>query len=121
MKRTAALRPDLRTALPPAAAPALAVALAALLLGCALAVVVAQYRSRVLFAELEAAQQETKRLESEGARLRSDLGHAAQPATVEALAHRLGMHPIDPDHVVALPVGAPLAGGAARLARVEAR
>ncbi len=95
--------------------------LAALLLGCALALVVSQYRSRVLFAELETMQQETKRLEFEGARLRGDLGHAAQPASVEAAAHRLGMRPIDPDRVVLLPVNGPVPNGTARLAREESR
>jgi cell division protein FtsL len=109
-------------ALDPAAAPWVAALLAALLVACALALVVSQYRTRVLFAEIEAALGETKRLESEGARLRSDLGHAAQPATVEAVAHRLGMHPIDPDRVVVLaqPVPALAAAGAAA-ARAEAR
>ena len=99
--------------------PWLAALLAALLVACALALVVSQYRSRVLFAEIEVAQQETKRLESDGARLRSDLGHAAQPAAVEAAAHRLGMRPIDPDRVVALPVAAPALAAAG--ARAEAR
>ncbi len=74
-----------------------------LLLASALALVVSQYRSRVLFAELEVAQQEAKTLDAEGARLRSDLGHAAQPATVEAAARRLGMRAISPDRVILLP------------------
>jgi cell division protein FtsL len=88
---------------------ALSFALAALLVACALALVVSQYRSRVLFAELEVAQQESKSLDAEGARLRADLGRAAQPATVEALAHRLGLHPIEPQRIVLLPPSGPQA------------
>jgi cell division protein FtsL len=76
-----------------------------LLVACALALVTSQYRARTLFAELEVAQQEAKTLEADGARLRSDLGRAAQPATVEAVARRLGMHAINPDRIVLLPVG----------------
>jgi len=97
----------------PAAAPALVGALAALLalllVAAALALVISQYRSRQLFAEIELCQQETKTLTAEGARLRADLGHAAQPAMVEAVARRLGMRPINPDKVVMLP---PAAAGA---------
>jgi cell division protein FtsL len=93
----------------PTLAGALAVLLAALLVAAALALVISQYRSRQLFAELELAQQESKALTAEGARLRADLGHAAQPATVEAVARRLGMRPINPDRVVMLPNAAPLA------------
>jgi cell division protein FtsL len=90
-------------------------ALAALLVACALALVTSQYRARGLFAELEVAQQEAKTLESEGARLRSDLGRVAQPATVEAVARRLGMRAIDPGRIVFVPAaGTP---GASELAR----
>jgi len=86
---------------------------AALLVAAALALVISQYRSRQLFAELEVAQQESKALTAEGARLRADLGRAAQPATVEAVARRLGMRVINPDRVVMLPAtGAADAGGA---------
>ncbi len=89
----------------------LAVAVLALLLvASALALVTAQYRSRQLFAEGEVAQQEAKALAAEGARLRSDLGRIAQPATVEAVARRLGMRAINPEQVIILPA-AP--GGAA--------
>ncbi len=87
--------------------------LAALLVACALALVTAQYRERQLFAELEVAQQEGKSLTAEGARLRSDLGRAAQPATVEAVAHRLGMRAIDPDRIVLLPRAGASGAGAA--------
>jgi cell division protein FtsL len=77
--------------------------LSLLLVASALALVASQYRARELFAELEVAQQEGKVLEAEGSRLRSDLGRAAQPATVEAVARRLGMRAINPDHIVILP------------------
>ncbi len=89
-----------------ALAPALAALLAALLVACSLALVISQYRSRQLFAELELAQQESKALTADGARLRADLGRAAQPATVEAVAKRLGMRAINPDRVVMLPAPA---------------
>jgi cell division protein FtsL len=82
---------------------ALAAVLAAALVAAALALVVSQYRTRQLFAEIELGQQESKTLTAEGARLRADLGHAAQPAMVEAVARRLGMRPINPDRVVMLP------------------
>jgi cell division protein FtsL len=89
-----------------AAAPV--VVLLALLLVCsALALVTSQYRAREMFANLEVAQQESKTLESDGARLRSDLGRSGQPATVEAVARRLGMRAINPDRIVMLPTPAP--------------
>lgn len=77
--------------------------LGALLVAAALALVSAQYHARQLFAELEVAQQETRTLTTEGAQLRTDLGRAAQPATVEAVARRLGMRGIDPNRIVILP------------------
>jgi len=77
--------------------------LAALLVAAALALVLAQYRSRQVFAELEVAQQETRTLVTDGAQLRTDLGRAAQPATVEAVARRMGMRGIDPNRIVILP------------------
>jgi len=87
--------------------------LSLLLLACALALVTSQYRARELFAELEVAQQDSKALDADGARLRSELGRAAQPAIVESVARRLGMRAINPDHIVMLPASA-LASGAAR-------
>lgn len=96
-----------------ALAPALAALLAALLVACSLALVISQYRSRQLFAELELAQQESKALTADGARLRADLGRAAQPATVEAVAKRLGMRAINPDRVVMLPARGATEGVAA--------
>jgi cell division protein FtsL len=99
---------------PAKAAPVLSAALlalpAALLVAAALSLVISQYRSRMLFAELELAQQESKTLTADGVRLRADLGRAAQPAMVEAVARRLGMRAIDPARVVMLPApGAALA------------
>jgi len=88
-------------------APLLAPLLALLLVACALALVTSQYLSRELFAELEVAQLEAKSLDSEGSRLMSDLGHASQPATVEAVARRLGMRVVNPAQIVILPVSAP--------------
>jgi cell division protein FtsL len=96
-----------RPALSPTLVAALVALLAALLVTAALALVISQYRSRQFFAELEVAQQESKALTAEGARLRSDLGRAAQPATVEAVARRLGMRAINPDRVVMLPAPRP--------------
>jgi len=75
-----------------------------LLVVCALALVTSQYRARELFAELDLAQQETKSLNAEASRLLSDLGRASQPATVEAVARRLGMRAVNPDQIVMLPV-----------------
>jgi cell division protein FtsL len=106
MKRLALPRP------PAALGAPLAIGAAALLFACALGLVTAQYRTRERFAELEVAQQETKTLEAEGARLRSDLGRAAQPATVEAVARRLGMHAIDPERTVGLVAAPPRAAAA---------
>jgi len=90
-----------------------------LLVLSALALVTAQYRSRQLFAELEVAQREAKTLAADGARLRSDLGRAAQPATVEAVARRLGMRAVNPELIVVLPSGgaSPLAAAPAANAR----
>ncbi len=103
------------------ASPVLCALLCALLVACALALVTSQYRARELFAELEVAQQETKALESEGARLRSDLVRAAQPAMVEAVARRLGMHAIDPDRIVLVPAPAPGLGAEGAGAAAPAR
>lgn len=76
--------------------------LAVVLFFSAMALVVSQYLVRERFGELEVAQQEARTLESDGARLRSDKGRYAQPATVESAARRLGLVPIAPDQVVML-------------------
>jgi len=113
---SAALAAALPRAPAGALSSALAALLAALLVAAALALVISQYRSRQLFAEIELAQQESKSLIAEGARLRAELGRAAQPATVEAVARRLGMRAINPDHVVVLPERGAAAFTAARVA-----
>jgi cell division protein FtsL len=82
---------------------ALAVALAALLALAAMSLVTAQHRSRGLFVDLERAQQQAKVLETEGDRLRIELGRLAQPAHVEVAARQLGLKPIDGKAVVFLP------------------
>jgi cell division protein FtsL len=93
----------------------LPIVLALALFASAMALVVSQYLVRQRFGALEVAQQEGRALESEGARLRSERGRLAQPATVEAAARRLGLVPISPDHVVMLdpPVQAPAPTAAA--------
>jgi cell division protein FtsL len=93
--------------------PLLTAACAAALLACSLALVASQYRARELFAELEVSQQEAKTLDADGSRLRSELGRVAQPATVEAVARRLGMRAIDPERIVLLPPRSPSAVAAA--------
>jgi cell division protein FtsL len=107
--------PAAPSALSSALSSSVAALLAALLVAAALALVISQYRSRQLFAELEVAQQDAKALTAEGARLRADLGRAAQPATVEAVARRLGMRPINPDRVVMLPTPTSAAAAAVPL------
>jgi len=79
------------------------VLLAALLLGSALSLVTAQHRARGLFVDLEGAQREAHQLEADGARLRIELGRAAQPAVVESAARRLGMGPATPPRTVLVP------------------
>jgi cell division protein FtsL len=97
-----------------------AAVLAALLLASAMGLVASRYRARSLVAEGEIARREAKSLESEGARLRSELGHHAQPAMIEAQARAAGLRPIGPERTVLLAAPAPAiptaiadAGGAA--------
>jgi len=78
--------------------------LAAFLLASALGLVASQYRARLLFAEIENLEKEARGLDADAAGLRSELGRLGQPANVEAQARRLGMHPVSPDHIVALSV-----------------
>lgn len=81
----------------------LAAVLAVLLMLSAMALVTSQYRARGLFAELEVAQQQAAQSESDGNKLRIELGRAAQPAAVEAAARQMGLRPIDADHLALLP------------------
>jgi cell division protein FtsL len=85
---------------------ALAAVLAVLLMLSAMALVTSQYRARGLFAELEVAQQQAAQSESDGNKLRIELGRAAQPAAVEAAARQMGLRPIDSDHLALLPLPA---------------
>ena len=77
--------------------------LAVLLFASSMGLITAQHRARGLFVELERAQAASKGLEAEGDRLRIELGRNAQPASVESVARRLGLQPIDPAHVIYLP------------------
>lgn len=84
---------------------------APLLVGAALGLVTAQYRTRQLVARAELAQQEAAALSAAGARLQADLVRAAQPANLEAVVQRLGMQRMRPDQLVMLaPVAARGAG-----------
>ena len=80
------------------------VLLTAAVVGCALALITAQYRARNLFARLETEQQTAQQLDAEANRLRVDLGRAAQPAAVEAAALALGLRRIDLAHTLLLPI-----------------
>jgi cell division protein FtsL len=79
------------------------VALAGGLVACSLSLITAQYRARGLFVELERAQQASQQLEAERNRLRVELGRISQPASVEAAARQLGLHPVDGAHTAFLP------------------
>lgn len=79
------------------------IALAAGLVACSLSLITAQYRARGLFVELERAQQSAQQLEAERNRLRVELGRISQPASVEAAARQLGLHPVDGAHTAFLP------------------
>jgi cell division protein FtsL len=90
--------------------------LGVLLFAGAMGLITAQHRARGLFVELERAQASAKTLEAEGDRLRIELGRHAQPASVESVARRLGLQPIEPARVIYLPQPAPRgdAAGSAR-------
>ena len=77
--------------------------LGVLLFASSMGLITAQHRARGVFVELERAQATSKSLEAEGDRLRIELGRNAQPASVEWVARRLGLQPIEPAHVVYLP------------------
>jgi cell division protein FtsL len=77
--------------------------LGVLLFAGAMGLITAQHRARGLFVELERAQATAKTLEAEGDRLRIELGRHAQPASVESVARRLGLQPIEPARVIYLP------------------
>jgi cell division protein FtsL len=79
------------------------VLLALLLVAASFSLITAGHRGRNLTAQLERAQQETKRLEAEGNRLRIELSRASQPAAVEAAARNLGMRSVDAKNAAFLP------------------
>lgn len=75
-------------------------ALALLLVGCALAVIQAQHRSRTYFVELERLKKEAHGLEEQWGQLKLEQGTWANPARVDALARtRLGLVAPPPDRV----------------------
>ncbi len=66
--------------------------LAAVLMLCALAVVNAQHRARMLFVELEALKKEARELEVEWGKLQLEQGTLTSHARVESLAkNQLGL------------------------------
>ncbi|HUN91252.1 MAG TPA: cell division protein FtsL [Burkholderiaceae bacterium] len=67
-----------------------------------LGLVNSQYRARSLFVDLEAAQQEARRLDADATRLNADLGTLTQPASVAVAAHNLGLRPIEPARTIYL-------------------
>lgn len=68
------------------------IALAAVLMLCALTVVQAQHRARMLFIELEALKKEARELEVEWGKLQLEQSTLADPKRVEAQAkNQLGL------------------------------
>jgi cell division protein FtsL len=80
---------------------------AVLLVLSSLSLVTAQHRARSLFVELDRTNRHTRELETDGNRLRIDLGKAAQPAAVAAAARALGLRPTEAKQSVFLPTPAP--------------
>ena len=93
-----------------------AVLLAIALFASSLVLVTAQYRARSLFVDLEAAQQESRRLDAEANRLSAELGGLTQPASIANAARSLGLRPIEPARTIYLTQSAtqPAAGEGAR-------
>lgn len=82
----------------------LAIVLPAMLLVLSsLSLVTAQHRARALFVDLGRLQAQTRDLETEGSRLRIELGKASQPAAVAAAARALGLRPAEARQTVFLP------------------
>ena len=79
-----------------------ALLLAIALFASSLFLVTAQYRARSLFVDLEAAQQESRRLDAEASRLNAELGSLTQPASIAVAARGLGLRPIEPARTVYL-------------------
>lgn len=77
-----------------------ALLLAMALFASSLFLVTAQYRARSLFVDLEAAQQESHRLDAEASRLNAELGSLTQPAMIAVAARGMGLRPIEPARTV---------------------
>lgn len=77
--------------------------LALLLVFAALSLITAQHRARGLFVELGRAQAQSRELEHDGARLKIELGRAAQPAAVAQSARALGLRPTEGAQTVFVP------------------
>jgi cell division protein FtsL len=80
---------------------------AMLLVLSSLSLVTAQHRARGLFVDLGRSQNQTRDLETEGNRLRIELGKASQPAAVAAGARALGLRPTEAKQTVFLPALVP--------------
>jgi cell division protein FtsL len=92
-------------------------ALALLLVLASLSLVAAQHRARGQFVELGRLQAQAKELETDGSRLRIELGKAAQPAAVAASARGLGLRPADGKQTVFVPAAEPVDLAAAEATR----
>lgn len=80
--------------------------LAAVLMLCALAVVNAQHRARMMFVELEALKKEARELEVEWGKLQLEQGTLTSHARVEAMAkNQLGLMSPPLDRVWLLEAG----------------
>jgi cell division protein FtsL len=76
------------------------VMLALVLMGCALALIQAQHRSRSYFVELERLKKEARVLDEQWGQLQLEQGTWANPARVDTVARtRLGLIAPPPDHV----------------------
>ncbi|MDQ1314675.1 MAG: cell division protein FtsL [Pseudomonadota bacterium] len=76
------------------------VILALALIGCALAAIQAQHRSRTYFVELERLNKEARALDEQWGQLQLEQGTLANPARVDVLARtRLGLVSPPPERV----------------------
>lgn len=83
--------------------------LALALLGCALAAVQAQHRSRTYFVELERLNKEARALDEQWGQLQLEQGVLANPARIDMLARtRLGLMSPPPERVRVEPLAGEL-------------
>lgn len=83
------------------------IALALVLMLCALAVVTAQHRARMLFMDVESLKKEARDLEVEWGKLQLEQGTLANHARVESLARQeLGLVSPPLDRIVLIESGA---------------